>query len=93
MSLPCVNFLHLTVSEIQPGQTFPRRPPTHLDTMGENNTPTALKGCGINNSKCNSFQVTTDLLKSENLKVAIAQLCNELQVYNFTVIAPPKVDE
>ena len=24
---------------------------------------------------CNSFQVTTDLLNSENLKVAIAQLC------------------
>ena len=31
------------------------------------------------NENCNSFQVTTDLLKSENLKVAIAQLCNELQ--------------
>ena len=24
--------------------------------------------------KCNSFQVTTDLLKSEKLKIAIAQL-------------------
>ena len=24
-------------------------PPTHLDTMGENNTPTTLKGCGIKN--------------------------------------------
>ena len=40
-----------TVSEIQPGQTFsrrpPRRPPAHPDTMGENNTPTALKGCGV----------------------------------------------
>ena len=36
------------VSEIQPGQTFPAaRPPVHLDTMGENNTPTALKGCGV----------------------------------------------
>ena len=22
-------------------------PPAHLDTMGENNTPTALKGCGV----------------------------------------------
>ena len=47
MSLPSINFLHLTVSEIQPGQTFSRCPPTHPDTMGENNTPTALKGCGV----------------------------------------------
>ena len=36
--------------------------------------------------KCNSFQVTTDLLNSEELKVAIAQLCNELQVCNFTML-------
>ena len=29
MSLPSINFLNLTVSEIQPGHTFsPRRPPT-----------------------------------------------------------------
>ena len=47
MSLPSMNFLHLTVSEIQPGQTISRRPPAHPDTMGENNTPTALKGCGV----------------------------------------------
>ena len=47
MSLPSMNFLHLTVSEIQPGQTIsrrpparlPTRPPAHPDTMGENNTP------------------------------------------------------
>ena len=45
MSLPSINFLHLTVSEIQPGQTFSR--PTRPDSMGENNTPTALKGCGV----------------------------------------------
>ena len=36
--------------------------------------------------KYNSFQVTTDLLNSENLKVAIAQLCYELQVYNFSML-------
>ena len=34
---------------------FPSRPPTHPpahpDTMGENNTPTALKGCGVKISK------------------------------------------
>ena len=28
MSLPSINFLHLTVSEIQPGQTFSRRLPS-----------------------------------------------------------------
>ena len=28
--------------------------------------------------KCSSFQVTTDLLNCENLKIAIAQLCHEL---------------
>ena len=37
-------------------------------------------------SKCNSFQVTTDLLNSETLKVAIAQLCKELPVNNFTML-------
>ena len=47
MSLPSINSLHLTVSEIQPRQTFSRHPPAHLDAMGENNTPTALKGCGV----------------------------------------------
>ena len=31
-------------------------------------------------SKCNSFQVTTDLLNSEHMEAAIAQLCNELQI-------------
>ena len=40
MSLPSINFLQLMVSEIQPGQTFSRRPPAHPDTMGENNIPT-----------------------------------------------------
>ena len=48
MSLPSINFLHLTVSEIQPRQTFSHcNPPAHPHTMGENNTPTALKGCGV----------------------------------------------
>ena len=28
--------------------------------------------------KCNSFQATTDLLNSENLKIAIAPLCHEI---------------
>ena len=31
----------------------------------------------------NRFQVTIDLLNSEDLKVAFAQLCHELQVCNF----------
>ena len=42
----------------------------------------------------NSFQIKTDLLNSEKLEVAIAQLCNDvtgLQFYN--VMADPKVDE
>ena len=41
------------VSEIQAGQTSSRRPPAHPDTMGENNTPTALKGCGVKTSFLN----------------------------------------
>ena len=36
--------------------------------------------------KRNSFQVTSNLLNSENLKVAITRLCNELQVCNFTML-------
>ena len=36
--------------------------------------------------KCTSFAITTDLLNSENLKVAITQLCNEPQVWNFTIL-------
>ena len=37
---------------------------------------TYIKNC----SKCNTFQVISDLLNSDNLKVAITQLCHELQV-------------
>ena len=37
-------------------------------------------------SKCNIFQVTTDLLNIQYLKIAIAQLCHELQVCNFTML-------
>ena len=46
MSLPSINFLHITVSEILDGQTFSRRPHTH-PSGHENNTPIALKGCGV----------------------------------------------
>ena len=35
----------------------------------------------LNIFKQNSFQDTTDLLSSDNLKVAITQLCNDLQFY------------
>ena len=38
------------------------------------------------NSKCNTFQVISNLLNSDNLKVAITQLCHELQVWNFTML-------
>ena len=37
-------------------------------------------------SKFNIFQVTTDLLNSQYLKIAIAQLCHELHVCNFTML-------
>ena len=37
-------------------------------------------------SESNSFQVTSDLLNSENLIIVIAQLCNELQVCNLTML-------
>ena len=37
-------------------------------------------------SKCNSFRVITDLLNSYTLKLAIAQLCNVLQVCDFTML-------
>ena len=33
-----------------------------------------------------SFQVTSHLLNSQYLKIAIAQLCHELQVCNFTML-------
>ena len=36
--------------------------------------------------KCNIFQVTTDLLNRENLRIAITQLCHELYVSNFTML-------
>ena len=36
--------------------------------------------------KCNIFQVTTDLLNSENLRIAITQVCHELHVCNFTML-------
>ena len=51
VSLPSINFLHLTVSEIQLRQTFSHHLSAHPDTMGENNTPTALKGCGVKTAK------------------------------------------
>ena len=58
MSQQNINFLHLTVSEIQPKLTIfpltahkPEQPPecpnADTDTMGENNTQTALMVCGI----------------------------------------------
>ena len=36
--------------------------------------------------KCHIFQVTTDLLNSENLRIAITQLCHELYISNFTML-------
>ena len=57
MSVPSSNFLHLVVSQIQPGQTLSQvlpETPLHPDTMGENYTPTTLKGCGVKNGNTSS---------------------------------------
>ena len=36
---------------------FSRCPPTYPDTMGENNTPTALEGCGVKkHPRCHTLQ-------------------------------------
>ena len=44
MCLPSINFLYLC----SPDKLFPADPrPVHLETMRENNTLTALKGCGV----------------------------------------------
>ena len=46
MSLPSMNFLHLTVPEIQPGQTISRRPP--IQTPWVKTIPRQpLMGCGV----------------------------------------------
>ena len=37
-------------------------------------------------SKCNIFQSTSDVLNSDNMKVAFVQLCNELHACNFTML-------
>ena len=63
MSLPSMNFLYLTISEIQPGQTISRRPPDLPDTMGENNTPTALKGCGVKPDSISNCDIKKIILK------------------------------
>ena len=85
MSLPSINFLHLTVSEIQPGQTISRRPstrpparpdacpPDHPDTMGENNTPTAIKGCGVKTIENISKTVRDRAILSECLTRRVVQ--------------------
>ena len=45
-------------------------------------------------TKCNSFPITTDLLNSENFKVAITQLCKGATGLELHyVIADPKIGE
>ena len=43
-----------TPDRLFPATRLPARPPAHPDTMGENNTLTALKGCGVkkNENSC-----------------------------------------
>ena len=52
MPLPSINFQHLTVSEIQPRQTFltahpPKCQPDYPETMDENDNLTTLQGCAV----------------------------------------------
>ena len=49
-----LQFLRYRPDKLLPAASPPARPPTHPDTMGENKTPTALKGCGI--KKVDNFQ-------------------------------------
>ena len=80
MSLPSINFLHLKVSEIQPGQTPPPPPPpppADPDTMGENNTATALKGCEVKKQQKTTEmcyqEIERDIwLKANNVTVQLA---------------------
>ena len=45
-----------------------------------------VQGQLCNYSEHNSFSVTSDLLNSENLKVALARLCHDIQICNFTML-------
>ena len=49
-------------------------------------TQKCLNNTFIQNSANTSFQVTVDLLNSENLKVAVAQLYKKLQFCKFTML-------
>ena len=48
MSLPNMNFQHLTLSEIEPREPF--SPLAHPDTIGESHIPPALKGTRVKTS-------------------------------------------
>ena len=93
MSLPSINFLHLTVSEIQPGQIISRRPPTrppdHPDTMGENNTPTAIKGCGVKTQKKTSL---TDAVSRASIKFFGCAATNDSPSYSILSLANEEPD-
>ena len=41
---------------------------------------------GNEKSESKNWKVRSDLINGENIKVAIAQLCNELQLCNFTML-------
>ena len=76
------------VSEIQPGQAFSRRPPAHPDTMGENNTPTALKGCGVKTYGKNVYTVLFQTLQVDYYR-AYSMLLN----LQYSFIHFPSVTE
>ena len=53
-----------------------------------------MKNIFKQNTKCKHFNNTTDLLNSDNLKVGITQLCNDVTGLKFqNVIADPNVAE
>ena len=64
--IPTMNFLYLTGSEIQPGQ--PDHSPARPDTMGENNTRTALKSCGVKSMETSHAIFNIMIILSQRLE-------------------------
>ena len=54
-------------------------PLAHLDVMGESNTCTALKGCGIKRQKC-------DLMKSNKIKVTTLHCTTPLYRLHYKLV-------
>ena len=82
MSLPSMNFLHLKFLRYSPDKLCPARPTAHPDTMGENNTPTALKGCGVTSDTLPSVPRT--IRKGNLVSISVQKLAlTALAVFLF----------